>query len=184
MQKTAIINRVKSWLAQNPVILDTETTGFKGEVIELALIDRGGATLMNTLIRPTVAVEPDAARVHGLTNADLVNAPTFAEVYPVLLPLLQGRLVIIYNAQFDTARLRHTAAEFGLDWPALSAVCAMEIYARFYGEWNRKTNDYRWQSLSNAARQCGLEVPENLHRAAADAELTRRLLLHIAELGD
>lgn len=180
-RKTVIINQVKSWLAQNPVILDTETTGFKGEVIEISVIDTDGAALMNTLLRPTVGVESDAARVHGLTDADLVNAPTFADVYPSLLPLLQGRLVIIYNAQFDTARLRHTAAMYGLDWPVFNTVCAMEMYARFYGEWNRKTNDYRWQSLSNAGQQCGLELPENLHRAAADTELTRRVLLHIAE---
>jgi len=74
-----------------------------------------------------------------------------------------------------------SAAAWDLTVPELRAACAMKLYARFYGEWNDTRGGYRWQRLIDAARQCALPIPMNLHRAAADAELTRLLLHHMAE---
>ncbi len=60
------------------------------------------------------------------------------------------------------------------------AHCAMSLYAEHYGEWDGRRNSFRWQRLANAARQCRLDIPMNLHRASADAELTRRLVHNMA----
>ena len=56
----------------------------------------------------------------------------------------------------------------------------MNLYAEFYGEFDTYRGSYRWQRLENAARQCRLQIRSNLHRARADTELTRQLMLHMA----
>jgi len=52
----------------------------------------------------------------------------------------------------------------------------MELYAEFYGDWNDYHKSYRWQSQEKAARQLGLKIPADLHRAAADANLCRLIV--------
>jgi len=59
--------------------------------------------------------------------------------------------------------------------------CAMKLYAEYHGDWDEYHQSFRWQRLGNAAHQCRLEIPTNLHRAGADAELTRRLVFHMAK---
>ena len=54
-----VIERFLDW-ATDPrlVILDTETTGFDGEVIELGLVDADGRTLFDERFRPTCPIDP------------------------------------------------------------------------------------------------------------------------------
>ncbi len=56
----------------------------------------------------------------------------------------------------------------------------MNLYAEFHGAWSEYHQSYTWQSLGAAAAQCGVEIPSNLHSAAADAELTRLVLEYVA----
>jgi len=104
---------------------------------------------------------------------------------------LRDHTVIVYNAQFDKRMILNSAVsnqmemlEYDLWWyPDNRWYCAMELYAVYYGDWNRYHGSYRWQQLSRAALQCGIELG-NTHRALADAELTRRIILHMAKRGE
>src|SRR5699024_3788327 len=70
------------------VVLDTETTGLGPEaaVIEVAALDAAtGEVLLDTLVNPDGdQVEPAAAAVHGITEAELARAPTWPQVWPRL----------------------------------------------------------------------------------------------------
>lgn len=55
----------------------------------------------------------------------------------------------------------------------------MLLYARYHGDWDGHYQSYRWQKLGDAARQCRLPVPKDLHRARADAELMRCFVRHM-----
>lgn len=59
-------------LASNPVILDTETTGLDNDdqIIEIAIIDHHGTTLINKLIKATKASHPMALKTHDLNPYD------------------------------------------------------------------------------------------------------------------
>ena len=48
------IQTARKWMKDDPLFLDTETTGLDGqaEICELSVIDAGGSVLMDTLIRP------------------------------------------------------------------------------------------------------------------------------------
>ena len=86
-------------------VLDFETTGFfpllDDRVVELAVVhlNREGAVegRWDTLIEPYRDLGLDT---HGITADDLVGAPTFAQVAPRLIELLDGRIVVAHNAAF------------------------------------------------------------------------------------
>lgn len=176
-------------LDRDTVFVDTETTDLEGHVIEIAVIDRGGDALLNTLVQSEIYdAEDTAAEVHGITNETLADAPSWDDVWPMLEEALAGSTVVIYNAQFDVPRLQTTLQDHGYGdaWHALqdavSIECAMEPAAAHMGDWSDYHQDFRWMKLEAAALARGIrieEVPDDLgeqHRAAFDAELTRRLV--------
>jgi hypothetical protein len=82
------------------VILDTETTDlFDAAIVEIAVIDAcTGATLLDTLVRADRPIQPGARAVHGISDADLADAPVWADVLPKLLAVTENRQVLCYNA--------------------------------------------------------------------------------------
>jgi DNA polymerase III epsilon subunit-like protein len=176
------------WLKRNPIFLDTETTGLdpQAEVCDLAVVDTDGQVLLNTLIRTARPIPPDAYAIHGISDADVVNAPTFAQVVDQLRGLLRQRLVVVYNAAFDRQMLiqSHKTAKTPPKYlQEADFVCAMELYAAHYGLWNNYYHSYRWQTLDKAAQQCGLAWEGTAHRALADAEMCRRVVIWMAQAG-
>ena len=187
--REAISRQARAWLEANALILDTETTGLgdDAEVVELALIDCTGAVLLDTLVRPSGPVPPEAAAIHGITDAMLAEAPTWSEIHARFCGLVEGRQVVIYSREFDVRVINQTARRYGLQAPqgfdlALdgSAVhCAMQAYAEFYGAWSAEKGRYRWQKLSTAAQQQGVTVT-NAHRALGDCLMTLGLVRAMA----
>ena len=51
----------------------------------------------------------------------------------------------------------------------------MELFAQFFGQWDREKNGYAWQKLEFAGRYFNIPEP-NAHRAQADALLTKLVL--------
>ena len=178
----AVMN-AKKIMDLNPVFLDTETTGLKAfdQIIEIAVIDIQGTTLIDTLVKPTISIPPDASRIHGITNEMVGDAPLFPDILRDLQELVGDRPLLIYNADFDLKMLRQSAAAHRLNRQMqFNAYCVMKMYAEFYGDWNEYYQSYRWQSLESAAKQCRIGLPEDLHRARVDAELTRLVFIHMA----
>jgi len=195
------ITRAGQYVSENPLFLDTETTGLGdgSEICEIAILDLAGQPLINTLIKTNRPIPEEVTAIHGITNAMISNAPTFSDLFPRLDDILKGRCVLVYNARFDEELIASTARLSGFalhgngdfpDWWFAHEIgpgqyrsnwhCAMKLYATYFGDWNIRRGSYRWQRLNNAAAQCEIQLPEDIHRAYADAELTRRLVLHMA----
>ena len=110
------------------LILDTETTGFTGEVIELAIINTCGNTLYNQRFLPSMQVEAAATAVHGITYDALRHEPPFASEYQTIRVILeQAAIHLIYNASFDVARLDFTCKLYRLPVLPLKAQCLMKM---------------------------------------------------------
>lgn len=69
---------------------------------------------------------------HGLTEADVLAAPTFDLIAPRLVELLSGRVLVAHNAHFDTAFLMSEFARMGYR-PRLGmdAICTMQLARDF-----------------------------------------------------
>ena len=165
-------------------VLDTETTGLGEDyIVEIALLDNAGRTLLDTLVNPRVPIPAEASAIHGIEDQEAAGAPSFADLWPELRELLTARRVIIYNKEYDTGILlieadryfRATAPEVPVrDWdrhPAavewiasVRAECAMQRYAEWFGAWSDYWGDYQWQRLNGG------------HRAAGDCRAVLRLL--------
>ncbi len=158
------------------VILDSETTGlYEAEMVQLAVIDPAGETLLDTLLKPSIPIEAGALRIHGITEAAVADAPTFADIVPVLRGVIANRRLVIYNAQFDWSIIRRLMIALGeaeiplpndLNYPE----CAMLHYADFYGDWSDYHQSYTYQKL-----------PGGDHSALGDCRATLALIEKMAE---
>ena len=187
LDRREAIRAAKELLEARPVYLDTETTGLNAssEVVEICVLDHDGRSLMNQLVRPSIPIPSDASRIHGITEVMVATEPTWDEVWPAVEQAISGRMVAVYNAEYDLMVMRQSNRKRGLIWraPSDQFTCLMKLYARFYGEWNPARHSYRWQSLDQAARQCGIYAGQR-HRAYEDALLARSVLEHVAAQGD
>lgn len=102
------IQTAKDWLqlGDRGVIVDCETTGIEYgfEIVELAVMNLSGDVLFQSLVKPRQPIPTDAQRVHGITDAAVACAPSFAEVWPRVRPILAGRTKIAFNAASTAAR--------------------------------------------------------------------------------
>lgn len=157
-------------------MVDFETTGFSparhDRVVEVGVVrvDHRGAIEdhWSTLINPGRDI--GATFVHGITAADVFNAPAFKQVAPRLIAAMGGRTVVAHNARFDLSFLRAELARAGIplgaDPPYL---CTMEWSSRFLYGTSRKLADCC--RLAAVANDCG-------HSAEGDALATAGLLAY------
>ena len=143
------------------LILDTETTGLKqsgrnlasyDEIIQIGIIDPHGNTVFESLVNPIKRrMAQDARDKHGIDFRMLKDAPRFREIVPKLRDILNGKLVIAYNAEYDKQMLIQTYAktpkELRKTDMQFTFQCAMDEYSHFIGEWSDYFKDYKFQKL-------------------------------------
>ena len=157
--------------AKDVVILDTETTGLvsgphkndRAEVIELAIISTSGKVLYESRFKSKYKVPKRTTAIHGITNEDLVNCPTFAEEIPKITALIEGKTVLSYNDRFDSAVITQTCAMHKAPPPDCKWECVMRMYRAFL-------KGPRFVKLPGAS-----------HGAVADCKATLKLIRLIAK---
>jgi len=168
---------IRALLLDDFVVLDTETTGlgYGAEVIEIGVIGPDGHERLSSLVRPRSGSVPAAVTaVHGITMDDLVDAPSFAEVYDALLELARGRRVIAWNAPFDERMVRQSAVTWGRRERLTGFECAMRAYAFARGLRQGRAK------LERAAHETGvLAGHRQSHRSADDARLALQVLMRV-----
>lgn len=163
------------------LVLDTETTGpdeNEDEIVEIAILTATGYRLVDVIVSPSVPIKEGAAEVHGITNEDVESKPHLS-AFPQIPWLLKHHPLLIYNKDFDIPIIENSLKQWGFDpevddWTAL---CVMEAYAAACGSWDEHHESYTWVKLEKAVEEQGIPTDGiQLHRAAGDAELTRRLV--------
>lgn len=160
-------------------VVDVETTGlFPGghdRILEIAVVhvDANGAVegQWDTLVNPGRDLGPQ--RVHRVRAADVMHAPTFAQIAPRLVELLSGRVLVAHNASFDT---RFLLAEFERSGvaPSMVSLCTMQLARDFLPGAGR--------ALADCCAAFDIDLVD-AHRASADAIATAQLLRAYMNLG-
>ena len=91
------------------IFVDTETTGLRAEagdrIIEIGCLEMVNRQLtgnkLHLYLNPERPSDPDAIRIHGLTDEFLADKPKFAEIADELLDFLRDAELVIHNAAFD-----------------------------------------------------------------------------------
>lgn len=164
------------------IVLDFETTGFPesgGEVLQVAVINDKGETLISELCRPENVTEwKEAQAIHGITPEMVKDKPTFKELLPKLKEIIDSTAaVVIYNVGFERGILRLT---YGVELE-VPLIDAMEMFAEVYGDWSEYWQTYRFQKLETAARYYGYEY--TAHDALEDVRATRFVYEKMKESG-
>lgn len=115
-------------------VVDVETTGLNprtDRILEIGIVTADGSGRptgeWSSLVNPGRPVA--ATVVHGLTDADVADAPPIAEVLPRVTALLAWKVVVAHNAAFDVgflnAAYRHAGVDFAI--PREATACTMEL---------------------------------------------------------
>ena len=162
------------------VFLDTETTGLdaRAEIVDIAVVDRDGRVLLDTLVRPLRVIPADASAIHGIRDHHVADAPGWEEVFREVSTMLRDRRVIVYNASYDRRIIHQCCEAQRLAPPACAWQCAMQRYAEFAGVRTAWGRGLRRHKLDVAAQAFG--IAPGGHRARADADVCRRLVLRMA----
>ncbi len=125
------------------------------------------------LIRPP-ARQFSFTHIHGLTWADVKDAPSFDAVWAAMAPVLAGvEFLAAHNAPFDKGVLGACCATYGLTVPAQPFVCTVRL-AR--AQW-----DIHPTRLPDVCRHLGIELRH--HQADSDAEACARIVIAAEQAG-
>lgn len=112
--------------------LDLETTGLdprRQRICEVAVVRfTADGTIVEeyaTLVDPQRTISTDATDVHHIEEDEIEGAPTFAEIYPDLLRMLEGCVVVAHNLLFEDKFLAAEIEWAGHPLPHLPGVCSM-----------------------------------------------------------
>lgn len=105
------------------LIMDTETTGLdalKGDrIIEVGIVEMVGRKFtgekLHVYINPQRGMDEEVIRIHGISEAFLVDKPTFDQVAKSLYDFMDGAEIIAHNASFDMNFLNMEFAKVGLN---------------------------------------------------------------------
>ena len=156
------------------LISDVESTGLHpppapaSGVVEVAYLELD----MNTLeildegysrVNPGCPIHPEASKVHGITDADVIHAPKLGEVYKFEDAVIHSG----HNSSFD---LKFLAGQYD---NLIGSLCTLAL-ARQY------IHDSPNHKLGTLVDHLGLQKGQ-AHNALADCHMTRHLLIHIIE---
>lgn len=134
------------------------------------VVDRAG-----WLIRPPFGYDDMLewnTRIHGITAADIVDAPLWADQVDALLAFVDGDTLAAHNAGFDMGVLSAAQQASGLTVPSLTYLCSLRVARKTY-----HLDSYR---LPVAAMAAGFENFAH-HDALADAEACAAIIVHAAK---
>lgn len=159
-------------------IVDIETTGGNAggsRITEIAVIIYNGLAITDrweTLVNPEKEIPLPIFALTGINNDMVRDAPVFDDIAERLFELLDGRIFVAHNVNFDYSFIRHQLQESGFKWTARK-LCTVRAARKI----KPGLNSY---SLGNLCRS--LDIPlENRHRAGGDADATAILLSRLLQ---
>lgn len=155
------------------MVIDIETTGLSPKndrILELALVrtDHFGRPLAEWSSRMNPEGPVGATHIHGITDDDVRNAPTFAHLAPFIASQLAGHALVCHNAKFDLAFLQNEFRRAGWDWPQTPHLCTLQASRSLLPQLHR----YTLEACCHAAGFAHVDQ----HNALGDARATTRLL--------
>ncbi|WP_333769406.1 TerD family protein [Streptomyces sp. IBSBF 2435] len=116
-------------------LVDVETSGLRAHqdrVLSLAVLTLGPdgekTAEFSTLLNP--GCDPGPVHIHGLTAERLRGAPTFEQVAGRIGAMMQDRVMVAHNAQFDYDFLAHEFARARLWMPVTQRLCTLALNRR------------------------------------------------------
>ena len=160
------------------VVFDLETTGSSagkgGAITELGALKVVRGEVVEefaTLVNPGRKIEPFVARLTGITDRMVADAPPISEVMPLFERFVEGSVLVGHNVHFDCSFVTAARAGLPLPNPVLDTLKLARCLVPGLGR-------YR---LSSLASHFGVWAMPN-HRALSDAAATAGVFLKLLKL--
>ena len=160
---------------KNPLVFfDLETTGInitKDRIVEISLLKvypNGKEEIRSYRINPEMHIPEESTAIHGITDEDVKDCPTFKQLAKTLTDFLEGCDMAGFNSsRFDVPMLAEEFLRAGVDFD-MSKRKFVDVQIIFHKKEQR--------TLEAAYRfYCDKEL-ENAHSAEADAVATYEVL--------
>jgi DNA polymerase III epsilon subunit-like protein len=144
-------------------ILDCETTGLKDpRLLQLAFCYNNGPISAH-LFKPTVDIEKEAEKAHGITAEQLQHYDTVEHTRESLQRALdpESTIIICHNTSYDLRVLANEGIDTG------DSICTLKLSRRLWPQ-------LKSHKLGDLAETLGIEHGR-LHSAPEDVRVTREL---------
>jgi DNA polymerase-3 subunit epsilon len=122
---------------------------------------------------PEMYFHPMNVSIHGITEADVMNSPTFNYIWDEIEDLLDGQMVIAHNASFDVSVLRACLTTYGIPFPHFDYMCTVQISRNI---WPNMPN----HKLNTMAHM--FDIPLNHHDALEDTIACAKIAVKACEV--
>lgn len=179
---------------KDTVFIDTETTGFNGEVIEISIVNIHGVELFSKRVKPQVQyLEDGAYKTHKISLSDVAKCKYFHQIFPEVYgwvsPVNKKPPIIAYNVDFDVRIIKKSLEltkenyktynkRMEQDFFDSDFFCLMKLISMYNKE---NGENGKWMKLKDACSKWGVEADDSkLHGSSYDALMTSRLFLELA----
>lgn len=153
------------------VAIDFETsTGKFNSACSVAVVDIRNGQMVNsysTLIKPpSLEFAIGNMQINNITPDMVVDAPTFADIYPQLRAIMENRMVTAHNANFDMHVMRSCIWQYHLPKIKFNTCCTVQISRKV---WPDLTN-HKLNTVGNF-----LKIKFHHHEAFDDARVCAQI---------
>ncbi len=156
------------------IFFDLETTGIdvaKDRIIEIALLKvhpGGKEEVYEKRINPEMEIPKESTEIHGITDADVENAPKFKDVAREIARFIEGCDLAGYNSnKFDIPLLAEELLRAGVDYDLRK--CRFVDVQNIFHKMEKRTLAAAYKFYCN-------QNLENAHSALADTRATYEIL--------
>lgn len=157
-------------------IVDIETTGSHAggsRITEVAILIHNGKKIIEryqSLVNPQCPIPLSIQMLTGITPDMVADAPVFDEIAEDIYHLLQGKVFVAHNVNFDYSFLVKELRQAGYEWQS-PKLCTVRLARKIFP-------GYRSYSLGDICHARGINITAR-HRAMGDAEATVELFAQL-----
>jgi DNA polymerase-3 subunit epsilon len=159
------------------VAVDVETpNGRDAAICQIGIVVAEYGEIVKTeshLIDPEVPFDPVNISIHGITPADVLGAPNFAQLWPRIAAYFEDSVVVAHNAAFDLGMITATLERYGIPVPEITYCCTVQM--------GRKVLPGISHKLNVLCEHYGIALDH--HKADSDSRACAEILLRYFESG-
>lgn len=153
---------------------DIESTGtniVKDRIVEISILKlhpNQNKDIKTWLVNPGISIPKDVSLIHGITNEDVANHPSFKELAPTILQFIKGSDLAGYNSnRFDIPMLAEEMLRAEQDFDLKNVHC-VDVQTIFHKK-EKRTLEAAYKFYCN-------KDLSNAHSAEADTKATFEVL--------
>ena len=160
------------------VVIDVETPNqYNNRISAIGIcVVEGGRIVRDwfSLVDPEQPFDWFNARLTGINEETVFDAPTFPEVWVQIEPILSSGILVAHNASFDIGVLRRCLDSYELAWrPAVKGICTVTMGRKLLPRVSHRLNDL--------CDYYGIGLRH--HQADSDSRACAEILLRYMESG-